>query len=337
MWAYRFLRPVLFCLSAETAHHVSLWALKWAVKMGFVRVNTPTQNVTCCGLPFANRVGLAAGLDKNGDYIDALAALGFGFIEVGTVTPRPQAGNPKPRLFRLVQQQALINRMGFNNKGVDHLVAQVKKAKFRGVLGINIGKNKDTPLEEAVDDYLLCLQKVYAVASYVTINISSPNTEGLRGLQEGEALEGLLKALHQERLMLTKTRNKTVPLWVKIAPDMDAAEIQTVADTLVQCEMDGVIATNTTLERTLVADSSYAGEAGGLSGKPLQSRATDTIRLLKKHLQGKIPIIGVGGIHDAESALEKIDAGASLIQMYTGFIFRGPDLVHECINSLRSD
>ena len=335
MWAYRFLRPVLFCLSAETAHHVSLWALKWAVKMGFVRVNTPTQNVTCCGLPFANRVGLAAGLDKNGDYIDALAALGFGFIEVGTVTPRPQAGNPKPRLFRLVQQQALINRMGFNNKGVDHLVAQVKKAKFRGVLGINIGKNKDTPLEEAVDDYLLCLQKVYAVASYVTINISSPNTEGLRGLQEGEALEGLLKALHQERLMLTKTRNKTVPLWVKIAPDMDAQQIDYVAKMCIKYEMDGMIATNTTFSREGVEGHRQSSETGGLSGKPLTEMNTQVVTQLVKALNGKIPVIALGGIDDVASAQAKLDAGAALVQIYTGLIYQGPGLVKTIVGGLQ--
>lgn len=335
MLAYRFLRPALFCLSAETAHHVSLWALKWAVKMGFVRVNTPAQNVTYCGLSFTNRVGLAAGLDKNGDYIDALAALGFGFIEIGTVTPRPQVGNPKPRLFRLVQQQALINRMGFNNKGVDYLVAQVKKAKFRGVLGINIGKNKDTPLEEAVDDYLLCLQKVYAVASYVTINISSPNTEGLRGLQEGEALEGLLKALHQERLMLTKTRNKTVPLWVKIAPDMDAQQIDYVAKMCIKYEMDGMIATNTTFSREGVEGHRHSSETGGLSGKPLTEMNTQVVTQLVKALNGKIPVIALGGIDDVASAQAKRDAGAALVQIYTGLIYQGPGLVKTIVDELQ--
>ena len=334
MWAYRFLRPVLFCLSAETAHHVSLWALKWAVKIGLIRVSTPTQNVRCCGLSFANRVGLAAGLDKNGDYIDALAALGFGFIEVGTVTPHPQAGNPKPRLFRLEKQQALINRMGFNNKGVDYLVAQVKKAKFRGVLGINIGKNKDTPLDEAVDDYLLCLQKVYSVASYVTINISSPNTEGLRGLQEGEALEGLLKALHQERLMLNKTRNKTVPLLVKIAPDMDAQQIDYVAKMCIKYQMDGMIATNTTFSREGVEGHRYSSETGGLSGKPLTEMNTHVVTQLVKALNGKLPVIALGGIDDAASAQAKLDAGAELVQIYTGLIFQGPGLVKKIVKGL---
>jgi len=335
MWAYRFLRPALFCLSAETAHHVSLWALKWAVKMGLVRVNTLAQNVMCCGLPFANRVGLAAGLDKNGDYIDALAALGFGFIEVGTVTPRPQVGNPKPRLFRLVKQQALINRMGFNNKGVDYLVAQVKKTKFRGVLGINIGKNKDTPMEEAVDDYLLCLQKVYGVASYVTINISSPNTEGLRGLQEGEALESLLKALHQERLMLTKTRNKTVPLLVKIAPDMDAQQIDYVAKMCIKYEMDGMIATNTTFSREGVEEHRHSSETGGLSGKPLTKMNTQVVTQLVKALNGKIPVIALGGIDDVASAQAKLDAGAALVQIYTGLIYQGPGLVKTIVDELQ--
>ena len=335
MWAYRFLRPALFCLSAETAHHVSLWVLKWAVKMWLVRVNTPAQNVTCCGLSFANRVGLAAGLDKNGDYIDALAALGFGFIEVGTVTPRPQVGNPKPRLFRLVRQQALINRMGFNNKGVDYLVAQVKKAKFRGALGINIGKNKDTPLEEAVDDYLLCLQKVYAVASYVTINISSPNTEGLRGLQEGEALESLLKALHQERLMLTKTRNKTVPLWVKIAPDMDAQQIDYVSKMCIKYEIDGMIATNTTFSREGVEAHRHSSETGGLSGKPLTEMNTQVVTQLVKALNGKIPVIALGGIDDMASAQAKLDAGAALVQIYTGLIYQGPGLVKTIVSGLQ--
>ena len=335
MRAYGFLRPLLFCLSAETAHHVSLWALKWAVKIGFIRVNTSAQNVTCCGLPFANRVGLAAGLDKNGDYIDALAALGFGFIEVGTVTPRPQVGNPKPRLFRLVKQHALINRMGFNNKGVDYLVAQVKKAKFCGVLGINIGKNKDTPLEEAVDDYLLCLQKVYGVASYVTINISSPNTEGLRGLQEGEALEGLLKALHQERLMLIKTRNKTVPLLVKIAPDMDAQQIDYVAKMCIKYEMDGMIATNTTFSREGVEEHRHSNETGGLSGKPLNDMNTHVVTQLVKVLDGKMPVIALGGIDDVASAQAKLAAGAELVQIYTGLIYQGPGLVKTIVSGLQ--
>ncbi len=287
------------------------------------------------GLSFPNSVGLAAGLDKNGEYIDALAALGFGFIEIGTVTPRPQPGNPRPRLFRLPEAEAIINRMGFNNRGVDYLLEQVARAEYRGVLGINIGKNFDTPVERAADDYLIGLRKVYAAASYVTVNISSPNTANLRQLQEGEALTALLAALKREQTDLAQRHGKYVPLAVKIAPDLSPEAVAAIAATLRELRLDAVIATNTTVSREGVAGLPGAGESGGLSGRPLTQRATAVVSQLSAALAGELPIIAVGGILSAEDAAAKLHAGASLVQIYSGLIYRGPALVAEVAAALR--
>ena len=334
---YSLIKPLLFCLDAETSHDLILKSLKLAARSGALvllpkpPVCKPRQMM---GLTFPNPVGLAAGLDKNGAYIDALAALGFGFIEVGTVTPRPQPGNPKPRLFRLKKAQGIINRFGFNNLGVDALVENVKQAKYKGILGINIGKNFDTPNEKAVDDYLICLRKVYAYASYVVVNISSPNTKNLRALQEKEALTDLLAALKAEQARLTETHKKYVPIALKIAPDLDENQVNEIADLLLEHKMDGVIATNTTLARDTVQGLPYADEAGGLSGAPVRDKSTIVIRQLAQRLKGQIPIIGVGGILSGEDALEKIEAGASLVQVYSGLIYRGPQLVKEVCRTL---
>jgi dihydroorotate dehydrogenase len=284
------------------------------------------------GIDFPNSLGLAAGLDKNGECINAFAAMGFGFIEVGTVTPRPQPGNPKPRIFRLPEANAVINRMGFNNKGVDYLVSQVRSSNFSGVLGINIGKNKDTPDENAKDDYIHCMRKVYDFASYITINISSPNTPGLRSLQYGDALNELLSALKVEQAELEKKYNKYVPVAVKIAPDLTEDEVVSIAQSLIDNNIDGVIATNTTLSREGVEGLEYGNEQGGLSGAPVKDKSTTVISLLAKALDNKLPIIGVGGIASSHDANEKIIAGASLVQVYTGFIYQGPPLVKEIVD-----
>ncbi len=334
---YQLLRSFLFTQDAEWSHDVTINSLKKMGGTGFdclYKQNIADKPVELLGLKFPNPVGLAAGLDKNGECIDAFAAMGFGFIEVGTVTPRPQPGNDKPRLFRLPPAQAIINRMGFNNKGVDYLVEQVKAAKYDGILGINIGKNKDTPNEEGKNDYLTCLDKVYEHASYVTINISSPNTPGLRNLQYGEALNELLGAIKQRQLELEQKFGKYVPVLVKIAPDMSEEEVIQVAETLINNEIDGVIATNTTLSRDKVAHLPHGNEAGGLSGMPVRAPSTEVIRMLNQALAGKLPIIGVGGINSAQAAQEKIDAGAKLVQIYTGFIYRGPKLVKEIAEGL---
>jgi dihydroorotate dehydrogenase len=287
------------------------------------------------GIDFPNPVGLAAGLDKNGECINNLAALGFGFVEIGTVTPRPQPGNPKPRMFRLPAAQALINRMGFNNKGVDYLVEQVRRSGFKGVLGINIGKNADTPVERATDDYLIGLRKVYPWASYVAVNISSPNTPGLRDLQYGAALDRLLEALKTEQRRLADEQGRYVPLAVKIAPDIADAELPTVAQALLRYEIDGVIATNTTFSRTGVEQWPHADQAGGLSGAPLRARATAVVEQLRALLGDAAPIIAVGGIMSGADAAARIAAGADLVQIYTGFIYRGPDLIREAVKALR--
>lgn len=286
------------------------------------------------GLTFKNPLGLAAGLDKNGECIEAFAAMGFGFIEIGTVTPRPQPGNDKPRMFRIVEAEGIINRMGFNNLGVDNLVENVKKAHFDGILGINIGKNKDTPVEQGKEDYLVCMDKIYPYAGYITVNISSPNTPGLRTLQYGEALDDLLTAIKTRQGDLQKIHHKYVPVAVKIAPDLSEDELVKVADSLVRHHIDGVIATNTTLERDLVKGLKHAEEAGGLSGRPVQSRSTEIIRRLSAELQGRLPIIGVGGIDSLISAREKMAAGASLVQIYSGFIYKGPALIKEIVTHL---
>jgi dihydroorotate dehydrogenase len=335
---YPLMRELLFLLPPELSHHLSMTGISLTERLCLSRLvapRVPTQAVTVMGISFPNPVGLAAGLDKNADHIDGLAALGFGFIEVGTVTPRPQPGNPRPRLFRLRPARAIINRMGFNNKGVDHLVEQVKKSRFKGVLGINIGKNFDTPVERAADDYLICLRKVYAHASYVTVNISSPNTKGLRSLQTGNALGELLAPLKAEQLRLAEQHGRYVPLVVKIAPDLSEEEVQLIAETLVANKIDGVIATNTTLSRQGVEHLPQGAEQGGLSGRPVRELSTLTIRRLSQALAGRLPIIGVGGIDDGASAAEKIAAGASLVQVYTGFIYRGPDLIGEAASTIR--
>jgi dihydroorotate dehydrogenase, subfamily 2 len=334
---YPLIRPLLFGLDAETAHGLTLRALDFSHRLGLSPLlggAPPCRPRTVMGLDFPNPVGLAAGLDKNGDHINALAALGFGFIEIGTVTPRPQPGNPKPRLFRLPQAQAIINRMGFNNQGVDRLVENVKGAKYRGILGINIGKNFDTPIENAVDDYLIGLRKVYPHAGYVAVNISSPNTKNLRQLQQASELEQLLAALKGEQEILARTHGRYVPLALKIAPDLETAEIIQIADLLLQYRIDGVIATNTTLSRQGVENLPHGGETGGLSGAPLRTRSTSVVKQLSLALDGKIPIIGVGGILEGLDAAEKERAGASLVQVYSGLIYRGPALIGEACRAL---
>ncbi|MDZ3977567.1 quinone-dependent dihydroorotate dehydrogenase, partial [Escherichia coli] len=290
--------------------------------------------VNCMGLTFKNPLGLAAGLDKDGECIDALGAMGFGSIEIGTVTPRPQPGNDKPRLFRLVDAEGLINRMGFNNLGVDNLIENVKKAHYDGVLGINIGKNKDTPVEQGKDDYLICMDKIYPYAGYIAINISSPNTPGLRTLQYGEALDDLLIAIKNKQNDLQKIHQKYVPIAVKIAPDLSEEELIQVADSLVRHNIDGVIATNTTLDRSLVQGMKNCDQTGGLSGRPLQLKSTEIIRRLSQELNGRLPIIGVGGIDSVIAAREKIAAGATLVQIYSGFIFKGPPLIKEIVSNI---
>jgi len=332
---YNLLRPLLFLLDAETAHTLTLDTLDLLKKTGLL----PDRTISCTpvhvmGLDFPNPVGLAAGLDKNGAHIDALAALGFGFIEVGTVTPRPQAGNPKPRLFRLPQAGAIINRMGFNNDGVDRLVEHVQASGYRGILGINIGKNADTPLENAVDDYLACFRKAYPHASYVTVNISSPNTQQLRQLQNESELEQLLGALKVEQARLSDLHGRYTPLAVKIAPDLDPGQITAIASILLKHRMDAVIATNTTISRNGVEHVPHGNEKGGLSGAPLTERSTAVIHQLASHLQRAIPIIGAGGIMSARDAQSKIEAGASLVQLYSGLIYRGPALVSEVTSQL---
>ncbi len=335
---YPLARSLLFQLDAEKSHHLSLNTLKRLHVLGLSRLLSAEQvddPRLVMGLQFANKVGLAAGLDKNGDYIDALAALGFGSIEIGTVTPRPQPGNPTPRLFRLPAAKAIINRMGFNNKGIDYLITNVKKSKFKGVLGINIGKNADTPLDKSVDDYVICLRKVYASASYIAINISSPNTKNLRQLQQGDELNYLLGALKQEQRALHITQGKYVPLVVKIAPDLTNTEIDAIAQLLLINEIDGVIATNTTINKKIVAHLVHGTEQGGLSGAPLTSSSTAVIQRLAEMLADKIPIIGVGGIMSAQDAKDKMQMGAQLVQVYSGFIYRGPVLIREIASALK--
>ncbi|WP_187488171.1 quinone-dependent dihydroorotate dehydrogenase [Duffyella gerundensis] len=334
---YPLVRKALFKLDAERAHELTFQQLRFIsgtpLEM-MIRQQVASRPVKCMGLTFKNGVGLAAGLDKNGECINAFAAMGFGFIEVGTVTPRPQAGNDKPRMFRLPEAEGIINRMGFNNLGVDHLVENVKKARFDGILGINVGKNKDTAVENGKDDYLICMEKVYAHAGYIAINISSPNTPGLRTLQYGEALDELLAAIKAKQGELEKRHLKYVPVAVKIAPDLSEEELVQIADSLVRHGIDGVIATNTTLDRSLVSGLKFSEEAGGLSGRPVQSRSTEVIRRLAIELNGRLPIIGVGGIDSLTSAREKIAAGATLVQIYSGFIYKGPPLIKEIVNHL---
>lgn len=334
---YPFVRKALFKLDPERAHELTFAQLKRVVGTPFerfIRQNVPSRPVTCMGLTFKNPLGLAAGLDKDGECIDALAALGFGSIEIGTVTPQAQPGNERPRLFRLVAAEGIINRMGFNNHGVDNLIENVKKAHFDGVLGINIGKNKATPVEKGKDDYLICMEKVYPYAGYIAINISSPNTPGLRSLQYGEALDDLLSAVKDKQKTLESYHHKYVPLAVKIAPDLSEEELIQVADSLIRHNIDGVIATNTTLDRSLVQGMDNCNETGGLSGRPLQLKSTEIIRRLSAELKGQLPIIGVGGIDSVMAAREKMAAGASLVQIYSGFIYQGPALVREIVTHL---
>ena len=331
---YSLARPLLFSLAPERAHELTLSLLKSSHKMGLMRQNVAAKPVTCMGIEFPNPVGLAAGLDKNGAYIDALAGQGFGFIEIGTITPRPQAGNPHPRLFRLPQVKAIINRMGFNNEGVDQLVENVKAAKFKGILGINIGKNADTPVEKAVDDYLICLEKVYNYASYITVNISSPNTKNLRSLQSGDALTELLETLKNRQLELAQEYQHYVPLVLKVAPDLDETDIAFIAKQLLQFKIDGLIVTNTTLSREGVEGLAHAEEAGGLSGAPVFEKSTACLAAFSQVLKGQIPLIGVGGILSGADAVAKKQAGASLVQVYSGLIYTGPKLVKDCVDAL---
>ena len=339
---YQLAKPLLFQLDAEFAHDLALKSLKFSEKLGLLKlypkalVCTPRQVM---GITFPNAVGLAAGLDKNGAVIDGIASLGFGFIEIGTVTPRAQSGNAKPRLFRVTQAQGIINRFGFNNLGVDQLIENVKAAKFSPnftdqILGINIGKNADTPIERAVNDYLICMQKVYTYASYITVNISSPNTKNLRALQEKEALSQLLARLKLEQAELAQKHGKYVPITLKIAPDLDQNQVIEIADLLIEHKIDGVIATNTTLSRTAVSGLKNAEETGGLSGSPVKNQSTIVIQQLSKRLQGALPIIGVGGIFNGADAVEKIAAGADLVQVYSGLIYQGPKLIHDICRSL---
>ncbi|MCH7290625.1 MULTISPECIES: quinone-dependent dihydroorotate dehydrogenase [Acinetobacter] len=331
---YSLARPLLFTLAPERAHELTLSMLDKAHKIGFMHQKVAAKPVTCMGIEFPNPVGLAAGLDKNGAHIDALAALGFGFIEIGTITPRPQAGNPQPRLFRIPQAKAIINRMGFNNDGVDKLIENVKASKFKGVLGINIGKNADTPVEDAVSDYLICLEKVYNYASYITVNISSPNTKNLRSLQSGDALTELLQTLKDRQLELANQYNHYVPLVLKVAPDLTSEDIQFIAAQLLQFKIDGLIVTNTTLGREGVENLPNGNEAGGLSGAPVFEKSTECLGQFAKVLAGQIPLIGVGGILSGEQAVAKQQAGASLVQVYSGLIYTGPTLVKDCVNAM---
>ncbi|MGB7543099.1 MAG: quinone-dependent dihydroorotate dehydrogenase [Burkholderiales bacterium] len=334
---YRAVRPFLFALDPETAHRFTLASLDCLQRFGAASLagtSAPSLPVRVMGLDFPNPVGLAAGLDKDGEHIDGLAALGFGFLEVGAVTPRPQPGNPRPRLFRLPEAGAVINRMGFNNRGVDALVENIRRSRYRGILGVNIGKNFDTPIERAAEDYVACLRKVYAHASFVTANISSPNTANLRALQQADELDALLASLNGERDRLAKQHRRQVPLAVKVAPDLDDAAIEAIADRVAAHGIDAVIATNTTVSRAGVEHLPGSREQGGLSGAPLKARATAVIAKLRRALPGRVSIIGVGGIASAADAREKLDAGASLVQLYTALLYRGPGVVGEIVRGL---
>ena len=334
---YALARPFLFCLDAERAHTLALRGIALAYRSGMQGVlggTTPVLPRRVFGIEFPNPVGLAAGLDKNADHVDALASLGFGFIEVGTTTPRAQAGNPKPRMFRLPEHQAVINRLGFNNAGVDALVRNAERARFSGVLGINIGKNKDTPNERALDDYLFCLERVYARASYVTVNISSPNTQGLRDLQEEETLKRFISGLREAQERLAAQHGARKPMLLKIAPDLHASEQDAIAKVLLETGIDGLICTNTTIDRSGVAGHRLAGELGGLSGRPLFEKSTAVLRGMAERLHGRIPLVGVGGILSGADAAAKIEAGASLVQFYSGMVYRGAGLIAESVRAI---
>lgn len=342
---YALARPFLFGLDAESAHELTMASLArtQGTPLSLAYCNTRVDDpIELAGLKFANRVGLAAGLDKNAHCIDGLAAMGFGFVEVGTVTPKAQSGNPKPRMFRLPEANALINRLGFNNDGLDAFIANVQKSRVRQsnsksplVLGLNIGKNASTPIENAVDDYLICLDGVYPHADYVTVNISSPNTKNLRALQSDEALDALLSAIAKRRGVLVKQHGKRVPIFVKIAPDLDEAQVDVIAATLKRHEMDGVVATNTTLSRDAVKGMRHADEMGGLSGSPVLAASNRVISQLRAALGTSYPIIGVGGVMSGDDAVSKITAGADVVQIYTGLIYKGPELVKDAANALK--
>jgi len=332
---YGLIRKILFMFDAEAAHDLSLRSLNFLYKLkliNFLFGKSKLKPVNVMGINFPNRVGLAAGLDKDGEYFQALSKCGFGFVEIGTVTPLAQIGNEKPRLFRLVAAEAIINRMGFNNKGVDNLIKNVKESGFKGVLGINIGKNKNTSEENAVNDYIVCFEKVYSHADYVTINISSPNTPGLRDLQFGETLQNLLRDLKFKQRELTQQQDRYVPIVVKVAPDMDDDAIESLAATFIEYSIDGVIVSNTTISRDGLDNVIDSDQQGGLSGRPLKDKADHSLQVMAAHIDKKIPIIAVGGISSADDAEKKIKLGASLIQIYTGFIYQGPKLVHECVD-----
>lgn len=331
---YALLRPLLFKLDAEQAHHFTLDGLARAYRLGLLqKAAHHTCPATLMGLSLPNPVGLAAGLDKNGQYIDALAALGFGFIEIGTVTPKAQAGNPKPRLFRVPEHQAVINRMGFNNQGIDAMIQNIEKSRFNGILGINIGKNATTPIENAADDYLLCLEKAYAHAGYITVNISSPNTQNLRALQGSDELSALLSALKNKQAHLAAAHGRYVPLAVKIAPDLNEQQVADIAHAAIQTEIDGIIATNTTIDKSALGHHPLAGEQGGLSGAPVREASNRVLKQLLAELEGRLPVIGVGGILSGADAAAKLHMGAAAVQVYSGLIYRGPALVKECLRA----
>lgn len=336
---YKCARNALFQLDPETSHDLSMASLKLMAKTpagALIRSQVPDAPRKIWGIDFPNPVGLAAGLDKHADYLDGVAAMGFGFVEVGTVTPQPQPGNPKPRLFRLPEHEAIINRFGFNSKGVDHLVEQVQRANFNGVLGINIGKNKETPNESAVDDYLACMDKVYAHANYITANISSPNTPGLRALQKADSLIELIKPLKERQAKLADQYGRYVPIAVKIAPDLGDDEINMMAGVFSDTGIDGLICSNTTLDRSAVEGHKHAEEAGGLSGAVLMQHSTEVLRKLRTAVGSEMPIIGVGGINSGDDAAEKIKAGADLVQIYSGFIYQGPSLIKDSVKAIKA-
>ena len=332
MFMFSIIRYLLFLFDPEIAHHIAMKSLKVADFFGllsFLPSPAPSKPRIVFGIEFKNALGLAAGLDKNAEYIDCLSKLGFGFIEVGTLTPRAQPGNPKPRLFRLTNEEGIINRFGFNNVGIDKAILNIKSSKFTGVLGINIGKNFDTPIEEAINDYLICFKKAYQYASYIVINISSPNTQNLRKLQDESFFEGLISRIKLEQEAQARKHKKYVPFLIKISPDGSMREMDNIIKLLIKYNIDGIIATNTTLSRNEVSESKFKDQAGGLSGEPLRSRALKTQKYLYKGLKGKIPIIGVGGIMQGKDAVERMDEGAELIQIYSGLIFKGYRLINE--------
>ncbi len=332
--SYPLLRPLLFSLDAETAHHLTLAGMRFAARCGFLEGEPVLAGpVEAFGIKFPNRMGLAAGMDKTGNCVDGFGALGFGAVEIGTLTPRPQPGNAKPRLFRIPERESIINRMGFNNPGILRGMENAATRRYRGILGVNIGKNFDTPNERAVDDYVTCLRGAWSQADYVAVNLSSPNTKGLRALQEEESCRHLLRALHSEQEPLRQQHQKHVPLLIKIAPDLEPLHLQALARVFREERLEGVIATNTTLSRTHVEGLKHGSESGGLSGAPLTVRSTELIRSLAGALQGEVPIIGVGGIMTPADAVEKLEAGATLLQLYSGLIFHGPALVADCISA----